>query len=214
MNKFYSILIILLLTVFLIFNSTILLAQDDQEEDTVYINADHLKYEDEKTILTGNITIRKQNTTINAQKGELFREENRLLLEEQINVDYDDGKVNSDKLTALLKADEYIFENQVRLDYIMNNEENMTLNSEYLKIFGDNNSFTAKNNVFIIYEGKNFKGDNAEYNGEEEILYLTGNVLIEEGEDWVKSNEARFFLGEDEEGYTADGNVEIKITLD
>ena len=214
MKKSYFILIILLLTVFLIFNSTILLAQDDQEEDTVYINADHLKYEDEKTILTGNITIRKQNTIINAQKGELFREENRLLLEEQINVDYDDGKVNSNKLTALLKADEYIFENQVSLDYIMDNEENMTLNSEYLKIFGDNNSFTAKNNVFIIYEGKNFKGDNAEYNGEEEILYLTGNVLIEEGEDWVKSNEARFFLGEGEEGYTADGDVEIKITLD
>ncbi|MGM0445704.1 MAG: LptA/OstA family protein [Bacillota bacterium] len=210
--------IILILVILLFSNFTI--AQESNQADsngseTVYIDADHLKYEDNRTILSGNIVIRKNETTIKANNGELLREENKLFLTDNIDVDYEDGKVTSNSLTALLKEEEYIFENSVKMDYRLNDqEENMELESDYLKIFGDNNSFNAENNVLIRYEGKNFKGDNAEYVGEEEILYLTGNVLIEEGEDWVKSDQAKFFLGEDEGGYTADGNVQIKIILD
>ena len=220
MLKFKFKWLILILLLLITFNFTAVLAQEENQEDTteaetVYIDSDHLKYEEERTILTGNIVIRKDETTIKANNGELIREENRLLLENEINVDYEDGNVSSNNLTALLKEEEYIFENNVKMDYILENrEENMQLESEYLQIFGENNSFNAKNNVLIKYEGKNFKGDNAEYVGEEEILYLTGNVMIEEGEDWVKSDQAKFFLGEDEEGYTADGNVQIKMILD
>lgn len=218
MQKYHYKIIISLLLIVLIFNISPVNAQEDQENgdsSTVYINADHLKYEDEKTILSGNIQIRKDTTSIMASEGELLREENKLLLQDNINVEYDDGDVKSNNLTAFLKEEEYIFENQVLLNYILEDEEeNMVLESDYLKIFGDNNSFNAKNNVLIQYEGRNFKGDNAEYVGEEEILYLTGNVLIEEGEDWVKSDQAKFFLGTEEKGYTADGNVEIKMTLD
>jgi lipopolysaccharide export system protein LptA len=212
--------IILILIILLFSSHTIAIAQESNQEDsngseTVYIDADHLKYEDNRTILSGNIVIRKNETTIKANNGELLREENKLFLTDSIDVDYADGKVTSNNLTALLKEEEYIFENSVKMDYRLNEEdENMELESDYLKIFGNNNSFNAKTNVLIRYEGKNFKGDNAEYVGEEEILYLTGNVLIEEGEDWVKSNQAKFFLGEDEGGYTADGNVQIKIILD
>ena len=220
MNNFKFKIIIFLLLILLISNFSLVLAQDTEQEsnnesETVYIDADHLKYEEEKTILTGNIVIRKDQTTIKANSGELMREENKLLLTESIDVDYEDGKVTSNNLTALLKEEEYVFENNVKMDYILENqEENMQLESQYLKIFGDNNSFNAKNNVLIKYEGKNFKGDNAEYVGDEEILYLTGNVMIEEGEDWVKSDQAKFFLGSEEGGYTADGNVKIKMTLD
>jgi len=207
---------IVLLTIILMVGNIIVLAQEEQEEsNTVYINAEHLEYEDEKTILSGKINIKKNETVIQAARGELFREENRMELEEEINVDYPDGNVKAKRMSALLDAEEYVFENSVVLKYLLEEEENdMVLNSDYLKIFGDNNSFNAKNNVVIDYDNKIFKGDNADYNGDEEILYLTGNVLIEEGEDWVKSDEAKFFLGSDEKGYTADGNVEIKINLD
>jgi lipopolysaccharide export system protein LptA len=220
MNNFKIKVIILMLLILMISSFNLALAQDSEQEtnnesETVYIDADHLKYEDEKTILTGNIVIRKEQTTIKANNGELMREENKFYLTENIDVDYEDGQVTSNNLTALLKEEEYVFENNVKMDYILeNNEENMKLESQYLKIFGDNKSFNAKNNVLIKYEGKNFKGDNAEYVGEEEILYLTGNVMIEEGEDWVKSDQAKFFLGEDEGGYTADGNVKIKMILE
>jgi len=220
MNNFKFKFMILILLLLLTLNFTAVLAQDNNqaennEADTVYIDADQLEYKDEKTILSGNLVIRKENTTIKASKGELLREENQLKLEENINVEYEDGNVTSNNLTALLKAEEYIFENNVKMDYLLENkEENMHLESDYLKIFGENNSFNAKNNVSIQYEGRNFKGDKAEYVGEEEILYLTGNVLIEEDEDWVKSDQAKFFLGSEEGGYTAEGNVEIKMTLD
>ncbi len=211
-NSVTIIFIIILLTI----SPTVLGQEDNQSEaEAVYINADQLEYKDETTILNGNLVIRKNDTTIKAQKGELFREENKLLLENEIDVDYEDGKVQSKNLTAYLEDEKFIFENQVNLNYnLEDNENNMNLESGYLEIFGDNNSFNAKKDVFIKYEGKNFKGDNAEYNGEEEIMYLTGNVMIEEGEDWVKSDKAKFFLGSDEKGYTAEGNVEIKMILD
>ncbi len=220
MNNFKIKTIIFMLLILIMLSFNVAYAQDSEQEtnndsQTVYIDADHLKYEEEKTILTGNIVIRKDQTTIKSNNGELMREENKLFLTENIDVDYEDGAVTSSNLTALLKEEEYVFENNVKMDYILEkNEENMQLESHYLKIFGDNKSFNAKNNVLIKYEGKNFKGDNAEYIGEEEILYLTSNVMIEEGEDWVKSDQAKFFLGEDRGGYTADGNVEIKMILD
>jgi len=211
-NTLVVIFILILLTI-----SPIVLAQEENqtEADTVYINADQLEYKDETTILNGNLVIRKNNTTINAQKGELFREENKLSLEDKIEVDYEDGVVQSKKLTAYLENGKYIFEDKVVLNYNLEDDENnMNLVSDYLEIFGDNNSFNAKQNVLIKYEGKNFKGDKAEYDGEEEIMFLTGNVMIEEGEDWVKSDKAKFFLGSEDKGYTAEGNVEIKMMLD
>jgi lipopolysaccharide export system protein LptA len=215
MNKKIIWLIISTFLILMILNISVLAQEENQDSETVYINANNLKYENNKTILNGNIEIRKNDTLINAEKGELIRDENKLLLENEINVEYNDGKVKSTKLTALLKEEEYIFENNVTLEYMLEDEEeNMVLTSNYLKIFGDNNSFIAKNTVSIKYQGKNFKGDNAEYVGDEEILYLTGNVLIEEGQDWVKSDKAQFFLGSEDKGYSADGNVEIKITLD
>ena len=150
MNKLNFKWIILILFISLIFNFTLVFAQEDNQEnsteaETVYIDSDHLKYEEEKTILSGNIVIRKDDTTIKANNGELIREENRLLLENEINVDYEDGNVSSNNLTALLKEEEYIFENNVKMDYILENrEENMQLESEYLQVFGENNSFNAK----------------------------------------------------------------------
>ncbi|MCF8001592.1 MAG: hypothetical protein K9K76_07050 [Halanaerobiales bacterium] len=214
-HKIKSAFIIFTIVLLTISPNVIAQEENQSEADTVYINADQLEYKDETTILSGNLVIRKNDTTIKAQKGELFRKENKLSLEDEIKVDYEDGEVQAKNLTAFLENEKYIFENQVVLNYnLEDNENNMNLESGYLEIFGDNNSFNAKENVFIKYEGRNFKGDNAEYNGEEEIMYLTGNVMIEEGEDWVKSDKAKFFLGSEDKGYTAEGNVEIKMILD
>lgn len=190
--------------------------QDDtaENENAVYINAARLKYEEEKTILSGGITIRKDETTIKALTGELFREEQKMILEEEIDVEYPDGRVSSKVLTAFLESEEYIFENEAKLNYSLSDGEQMILTSNYLKIFGENNSFSAENNVEIDYDQQRFKGDKADYNGETELMSLTGNVVIEEDDDWVKSDRATFNLKEGEEGYTAEGNVEIKMILD
>ena len=232
-NKIFTALLIVILIIFFI--SPAVLAQEtnsqediennsqiveqnqeaDENEEAVYINAQNLDYQDEKTILSGGLEIRKDDTEIESEEGELFREENKMILKKNIRVEYPDGKVSSELLTAFLKSEEYIFENNVKLDYILQNQEgSLFLTSNYLKIYGENNNFTAEENIVIDYEDQKFKGDKAEYNGDAEELLLTGNVTIEEGEDWIKSDRAVFKLGEDEEGYQAEGNVEIKMILE
>lgn len=188
-------------------------SEPEENQESVYINAENLDYQEEKTLLSGGVKITKKDTTINARSGELYREERRMLLEEEIDVEYPDGHVTSDLLNAFLEEEEYEFEDNVTLNYQLSDGE-MILTSQYLKIFGDNNSFNAKDDVEIDYDDQKFRGDNADYDGETEMMDLTGNVEIEEGDDWVRSDRASFNLAEGEEGYTAEGNVEIQMTMD
>ncbi|TDP95925.1 OstA-like protein [Halanaerobium saccharolyticum] len=188
--------------------------ESTENEDAVYINASRLEYQEKKTLLSGGVRIRKDETIINALQGELFRDEQKMILKEEIAVEYPDGRVKSKLLTAFLETEEYIFENEAVLNYILSDGDEMVLHSDYLKITGDNNSFTAEENVEIDYDGQKFRGDKANYNGETEMMELTGNVEIEEDRDWVRSDRATFNLKEGEEGYTAEGNVEIKMMLD
>jgi lipopolysaccharide assembly outer membrane protein LptD (OstA) len=185
-----------------------------ENEEAVYINASRLEYQEEKTLLSGGVRIRKDETIINALQGELFRDEQKMILKEEIAVEYPDGRVRSKLLTAFLETEEYIFEDEAVLNYILSDGDEMILHSDYLKITGDNNSFTAEEKVEIDYDGQKFRGDKADYNGETEMMELTGNVEIEEDQDWVRSDRATFNLKEGEEGYTAEGNVEIKMILD
>jgi len=209
----------LLLLFLVLINTGSIYAQEEETEaspnqQAVYIDAENLKYEEEKTILGGGVTIRKNETTITARDAELIRETQKMFLENSISVDYPDGKVFSDKLEAMLETEEYIFTENVRLEYDLSEEgKNMLLNSEYLRIFGDDKSFVAEDNVVIDYDNQKFRGDDAEYDGASELLVLTNNVEIEEGDDWVKSDKATFNLAEGEEGYTAEGNVRIKMIL-
>lgn len=211
-------LILLFLLISVIANSTYAqeeVSETEANQQAVYIDAENLKYEEEKTILGGGVTIRKNETTINALDAELIRENQKMFLEKNISVDYPDGKVFSDYLEAMLDTEEYIFTENVRLEYDLSEDgKNMILNSEYLRIFGDDKSFVAEDNVVIDYDNQKFRGDNAEYDGESELLVLTNNVEIEEGDDWVKSDKATFNLAEGEEGYTAEGNVRIRMILD
>lgn len=186
----------------------------EAEQQTVYINAESLDYQEDKTLLSGGIEIRREDTTIKSERGELFREEQKMFLEDNIELEYPDGRVSSDILTAFLKADEYIFEENVRLDYKLSAEnKNMILKSGYLKIYGEDSSFTAEKEVVIDYDQQIFKGDNAEYDGSSERLELRGNVEIEENDDWIKSDKAVFDLSEGGEGYTAEGNVQIRMVF-
>jgi lipopolysaccharide assembly outer membrane protein LptD (OstA) len=215
-----GLMVIIILLVLALVISLPVLAQSEAEENSVeneeavYINASRLEYQEDKTILSGGVQIRKDETTIKALQGELFRDEQKMILEEEIDVEYPDGKVKSKFLTAFLETEEYIFENEAVLNYILSDGDEMILMSDYLKIFGDDNSFSAEKNVEIDYDNQKFRGDKADYNGETEMMELTGNVEIEEDQDWVRSDRATFNLKEGEEGYTAEGNVEIKMILD
>ncbi|ADQ13937.1 LptA/OstA family protein [Halanaerobium hydrogeniformans] len=188
---------------------------EPRESQSVYINAESLSYQEEKTILSGGVRIRKADTLITALTGDLFRSEQRIFLEDDIRAEYPDGIVTASFLNAFLNEEEYIFEETVLLNYRLSAEKDiLVLTSQYLKLFGSDNSFTAEKDVEIDYEGQNFRGDRADYDGQTEILLLSGNVEIEEDGDWIKSDRASFNLAEGEEGYTAEGNVELMIRID
>jgi lipopolysaccharide export system protein LptA len=67
--------------------------ESTENEDAVYINASRLEYQEEKTLLSGGVRIRKDETIINALQGELFRDEQKMILKEEIAVEYPDGRV-------------------------------------------------------------------------------------------------------------------------
>ena len=181
-KRLLAITIILVFLIQILFSLSIAAEENEQNssrkenEKAVYIDAARLKYQNEKTILTGGIKIHKKDTVINALKGELIRKEQKMNLEKKIDVEYPDGQVKSKLLTAFLKKEEYIFENEAVLNYTLSDDRKMILNSDYLKIFGENNSFIAKNDVKINYDQQVFKGDKANYDGESKKMKLTGNV--------------------------------------
>lgn len=209
--------IIFILIILIIFSAAGVAEEiaEPEESQSVYINAERLRYQEDKTILSGGVSIRKSDTHITALRGDLFREEQRIFLEEDVRAEYPDGTVRAGSLNAFLNEEEYIFEEAVLLNYQLSAEKDkLILTSQYLKLFGDNNSFAAENGVEIDYDGQNFRGDKADYNGQTEILLLSGSVEIEEDGNFIKSDRARFNLAEGEEGYTAEGNVELMIRID
>ena len=209
--------IIFILIILIIFSAAGVAEEiaEPEESQSVYINAERLRYQEDKTILSGGVSIRKSDTHITALRGDLFREEQRIFLEEDVKAKYPDGTVRAGSLNAFLNEEEYIFEEAVLLNYQLSAEKDkLILTSQYLKLFGSDKSFAAEKSVEIDYDGQNFRGDKADYNGQTEILLLSGSVEIEEDGNFIKSDRARFNLAEGEEGYTAEGNVELMIRID
>mgnify|MGYP006272189893 FL=1 len=195
--------------------------EEEAEKSTIHIKAGELNNKDGLILLSGGLTIVKDDITLKSPEGEFDDEENKIILTNGVDMDYADGKITSQKVTGYLDRDDFIFENNVKMDYNPQEEneegekKKFTLESTKLDINSETQSFTAENNVIIDYDQKIIKGNKADYDGENEILVVTEEVYIqEENGDWIKSDRAEFDLSTGEENFKATGNVEIEITLD
>ena len=195
--------------------------EEEAEKSTIHIKAGELNNKDGLILLSGGLTIVKDDITLKSPEGEFDDEENKIILTNGVDMDYADGKITSQKVTGYLDRDDFIFENNVKMDYNPQEEneegekKKFTLESTKLDINSETQSFTAENNVIIDYDQKIIKGNKADYDGENEILVVTEEVYIqEENGDWIKSDRAEFDLSTGEEDFKATGNVEIEITLD
>ncbi len=184
-----------------------------QTADTVHIRAGHMEYSNNKIVITDNVKIIKDENTITAPRGEYYREENRAFLQDGVAVDYKNGTVSSREMTAWLKEDKYIFREEVKLNHKPEEGEQFTMESPYLEMYTDDNSFRAEQGVLIEQKSRKLRGDTATYDDQQQLLTLTGNVEINEDGDWIKSNKAELHLGSEDEGFTADGQVELEIKL-
>ena len=195
--------------------------EGENEKSTLHIKAGELNNKEGLILLSGGLTIVKDDITLKSPEGEFDDEENKIILKQGVDMDYSDGKITAQKMTGYFDRDDFIFENDVKMDYNPQEEneegekKKFTLESSNLEINSETQSFTAENNITIDYDQKIIKGNKADYNGEDEILTVTEDVYIrKENGDWIRSDKAEFDLSTGQEDFKATGNVEIEITLD
>lgn len=69
----------------------------------------------------------------------------------------------------------------------------------------------ANGNVLVRQQGKEAKSDQADYNDQDDILTLTGNVSMKEKEKWVSAKQV--VVSVRQETFTAQGSVEAEFKL-
>ncbi len=213
-NVIYSVLIIFIITCTLFTFSANLLAEDKNEEkETVFIKAGHMKYVENIIEFENGVEIKRDETLMNAPSGNYNKDKKQALLENGVKVKYDKGNVESKTMTGFLNEDKYIFKQEVVLNHTLEDEKTFKLQAPYLEMLSKTNSFTAKQGVIINHDGRILKSKTADYEDENEILKLSGDVYIKEDGDWIKSDKAEFNLGSEKEEFTADGNVELELDI-
>ncbi|MFW6237952.1 MAG: LPS export ABC transporter periplasmic protein LptC [Halanaerobiales bacterium] len=185
----------------------------EEESSTVQTRADNLEKTDEKLILKNNVVVIRGENRINADRAELFREDERAELWDNVSAEYSQGTVTSRELIAYMDEDRYEFREDVVLNHSTDEGEEMTLETPFLELFTEDNSFNAREGVVIEFQERTLKSDKAEYDGETEILTMVDNVQIEEDGDWIRSEKAEFDLGAEDE-FTAEGSVELEFETD
>ena len=188
---------------------------EPQSSDAVHIRAGRLRQTDELVELREGVTIIRGDNEITAEWAELFRDEDRAVLYEGVELVHSDGEVSGELLTIYLDEDEYIFEEQVELWQRDEDdpEDELYLQTSYLELFGEDNSFWTDQGVVIDYDRRSVTGDIADYDGTARELELLENVHLEEEDgDWIKGPRAVFYFG-DQEGFIMDGGIEMELNM-
>ena len=190
--------------------------KNTSKKSTISIKAGRLQNEKDLIFFSDGLEIKKDDITLKSPEGEFDDNENKIILKDGVEMLYSEGTINSDKMTGYFDDDEFIFENKVKMKYKSEEDENKNfdLESKKLQINSESQSFTANENVVINYDKKVIKANKAKYDSEKELLVVTNDVHIKkENGDWVKSDRAEFDLSTGEQNFSAEGNVEIEITL-
>ncbi len=203
----------LILFIFNLSNGCLFAEEKKVEKETVYIKAGHVKYIGEVIEFSAGVEIKKDDNIMKAPSGNYDKENKKIFLENGVNARYNKGNIEAQILTGWLEENKYIFENNVILKHNLTNDKTFNLETLYLEMLADTNSFTAEEEVLIKHEGKIIKAKTADYEDKTEILKLSGDVYVKENGDWIKSNKAEFNLGGEDEEFTADGNVELEISF-
>lgn len=184
---------------------------EKSKQERLVIKTGHLHHSEGRIEGTDGITMIKGDVKINATRGIYFDEEEKAEVFGNVILDHDKGQIKSKEMIGWIKQDKYIFKKEVKLVQELDDGQ-FILEAPYLELLSEDNSFQARQGVVIEYNDRTLKGDDVDYNDEEQTLGLSGNVYIEEKDgDWVKSNKAIFYLETEE--FDAEGNVELEIDI-
>ncbi|MFW6021984.1 MAG: LptA/OstA family protein [Halanaerobiaceae bacterium] len=161
---------------------------------------------------SGGMTMIKGDVEINAERGIFHEEDDLAEISENVLLTHIDGEITSEEMEAYIKEDRYVFRQNVNMTQQLDDGQ-FTLESPYLELFQEDNSFEANQGVVINYNERTLKGDDVFYDDQEQTLELVGNVYIEEEDgDWVESNRAIFYL--ETEQFTAEGDVSLELEIE
>ena len=199
----------LLLTLLFVFSAV----AGGAASDSLQFRAGRLEYESDLIKLREGVTIFRDDITIKAQWGDIYRREDEARLEDDVEMTFDGGVITARKMTARLDENIYIF----REDVVFNREQagrEIVLRAPYLELNDDEDSFAAREGVEIDYGERRLMAENADYDEETDQLVLTEQVQIEDEDDgWIRGDRAVFYLEEEDDKFEVDGNVEMEIEI-
>ena len=183
-------------------------------KETVHIRPGRLNYTEDRMEMSGGVLIYKSrgDERITAAEGVYYQEENKAVLKGEVVLEHSAGKISSQEMTALLAEDKYIFTENIKLYQKLEDNADFTLATRHLVLNTADDSFVAEGDVIIHFDNRILKGDQVTYHDPAETLELTGNVLIEEGDgDWMKSDQALFYLKTNQ--FSAEDNIELELKI-
>lgn len=117
--------------------------------------------------------------------------------------------IEAESLTLNQKDKKFVYQGKVKVT-----QGEMTITTDNLEgIYNDNNEIQTlnalKNVVIIKGEALRATGDKAVYDAKTEIVTLTGNPEVTEGESQLLADVIKLFIAEDRS--EAEGNVRMKL---
>ena len=215
--------VIILVLVLCLVSGTVLAEEgnkEEKEDEVVHLEAGYMKYIDDVIEVSEGVTVIKDENTINAPQGTIYRDEDKAIFtdnkEQDVIVERTEETIKSKKLTSWFEKDEYIFEKDVRLKHQEDDEDDeMYMETSYLEVYEDEDLAKTDRSVYIEYDEKEITGDQARYNDKKEIMKIKENVkILEKDGDWIKGDLATFYLDSDKDEFTMDKNVEMEMKLD
>ncbi len=192
-------------------SNTAVEGDDQAKEDTLIIKTGHLSSTDGRIEGTKGMALIKGDVEINAEQLIYYEDKKRAEIEGDVVLLHDKGEISSETMEAWINDDRYIFKDNVSMLQNLDDGE-FSLESPYLELMKEDNSFTANQGVVIEYNGRILKGEEVLYNDQDQTLELITNVQIEEENgDWVRSERALFYLETEE--FTAEGSVELELDI-
>lgn len=180
---------------------------------SMQIRSGVLDYRDDIIKIDKGVTVFWEDYEVEADSGEIMREEDIARFFGEVLLRHEDGYVESSELKIYFEEERFVFTENVLMNQQQGEDadETMILRTASLDMQGDTGNFQARGDVEIEQGGRKIAADEGDYEDVDEILLLRNNVKVtEENGDTIESDTAYLHL--DDSGiFRAEGNVRINL---
>ncbi|MFO7818838.1 MAG: LptA/OstA family protein [Halanaerobacter sp.] len=184
--------------------------ETQQESNRANLKADRVRYKKEEKvrIATGNVILDYKENHITSKELKMYNADNLLVFNDDVNLERPDETITSDYMEFKLDDDQLIAEENVVLN-TTNNDKELYLTSEYLKLWTETDDILARQDVYMEYDGQKIRGEKLDYDAEEEKMTITKEAEIREDGEWIKSE--RIVVDLENDNIDAQGKVQMEF---